>query len=107
MPIGKLDRVVTIQTKTNVQASDGSVVGNETWADLDEIYVQYLPGPGNERFQSQQIDARVEARFRGHWRDDITPQHRLIHEGLVYDILGVNEIGRRERIEILCRAKAD
>lgn len=104
MHAGKLDRRIVIQLKSLSQNAYGEAI--ETWADLAEVFAQYLTGGGNERFSSAQVYAETQGRFRIRWRADITPQHRIVFDGKEWDILAVDEIGRKEGLEIKVKARA-
>jgi SPP1 family predicted phage head-tail adaptor len=102
---GKMDRQITLQKFTVTQDAYGEPI--ETWTTLAEVWAQYLPGGGNERFAAQQVFAETEARFLIYWRNDVTPVNRLQFDGKGYDILAVQEIGRREGLELRAKARAE
>ncbi|ABN75753.1 head-tail adaptor protein [Cereibacter sphaeroides] len=63
-----------------------------------------------ERWQAGEIAASVTTRFRVRWSPftaGITPRDSLECEGLVYEIVGVKEVGRRVEIEITAGARTD
>jgi SPP1 family predicted phage head-tail adaptor len=103
MMASALDLRIVIQAKTSAQdESFGGAV--ETWEDVVTVWAQYLPGGGNERFAAAQVYAETQARFRLRWRDDVTVQNRITFEGKTYDILAVDEIGRRHGLELKVKA---
>ena len=63
-----------------------------------------------ERMRAGEIQAHITTRFRVRWSAfsaGLTPKDRLICEGLVYDISGIKELGRRRTLEITAAARAD
>ncbi|MCL4822042.1 MAG: phage head closure protein [Vicinamibacteria bacterium] len=78
------------------------------WALLAKSWARVLPGTGAERYGDQQLVATNATRFRMRgYRDDVTPLNRLRYRGREYDIHGVQEIGRREGLEVLAEARAE
>ena len=104
MRAGTLDRRVRIEQETTSQDGFGEPV--VTWAVLDVVAAQVKPIRGQERFQAQQVSAEATTRFRIRHRTDLTEKMRLLHDGEAYDIVAILEIGRREGLEILAKAKA-
>lgn len=102
--VGDLDRRITIQAKTVERDDYGAT--KETWSDAATVWAQYLPGGGDERFAAAQVYAETQARFRIRWRDDVTTQHRVLFDGKLWDILAIDEMGRRGGLEIKARARA-
>jgi len=99
---GQLDRRVTIQRRTLTRNGKGESI--ESFADLATIWAQRLDIRAREFFAGQQLQGDVNTRFRIRYRDDVTVLDRLVCEGRTYDIQQVSEIGRREGLEIFCRA---
>ncbi|OAN53892.1 hypothetical protein A6A04_13450 [Paramagnetospirillum marisnigri] len=102
MDAGRLDRRVTIQALTTSSDALGGVT--ETWADLATVWAQFLPGAGKEAYSAAAVHAEAQARFRIRWRSDVTTVHRVIYDGKAWDILAVDEIGRREGLELKVKA---
>src|SRR5690625_4109788 len=93
-----LDRTIEVQELTTTIDDYGGVV--EAWQTVSVENAQYLPGGGNERFAAAQVYAQTEGRFRLRYRPWITPEHRICWEGRAYDIVAVEEIGRRVGSEV-------
>lgn len=104
MQAGKLDRRITIQSATLIDDGYGGQV--ETWGDVATVWAQFLPGGGNERFASAQVYAETQARFRIRWRAGLSPKNRVLFDGKAWDVLAVDEIGRRDGIELRVKARA-
>ena len=103
---GKLDRRLEILVREEVR-DPLSGESREAWPTLAEVWAEVVPGLGAERYGEQQRVATNATRFRIRFRDDVTPLNRLRYRGREYDIHGVQEIGRREGLEILAEARAE
>jgi hypothetical protein len=107
---GLRDREITLQTATKTQDAD---TGEEVidWDELDvTLYAQWLPGNTRESYFAQQrIQAHIDGVFMLEPIDRPNPNtQRIVDEdGIVYDIQGVIEIGRREGWEVAVSARID
>lgn len=103
---GAMDRLITIQSKSTSQDSYGEPI--ETWSDYTTVWAQRRDLRGNEFFAGQQLSAQVNTVFKIRYQSGITPySHRISYDGLVYDILGVIELGRREALELMVKARVE
>ena len=100
MQSGNLDRLVTIYQSSLAQNTQGEMI--RTWSVLCTIWAVKLvpPTSGREVATVQGISAQTFVRFRCRYRNDILPTHRLITEGVSYNINTVTEIGRKDQIEL-------
>lgn len=90
---GRLDRKVTIQARTASRDDEGSpVVSYATEATVPCERVQMT---GSEARRSAAVRADVNLTLRIRFRSTLTEQHRLVFEGRTYDIVAINEEGRR------------
>ncbi len=121
----RYDRIVTVQRKTLTESGSGEPI--ETWADIAfRTYASQTPTPGSERYTNAQEVAEQEVTFTIRFHAipaasrPLTPKDRLIYPaqaisanaqsptaGFVYDILGVEEIGRENDLRIRCVKRAD
>lgn len=102
-----LDRRVTIERAASSDDGFGQV---ETWSPLATVWASKRDISDAERIRAGSISAEITTRFRVRWwavTATVTPKDRLVHEGRVYDIFSVKEIGRREGVEITGAARAD
>jgi len=119
---GKLDRRVEIlstgalaqanafqadafQPHSSTQSASGAI--STTWQAVATVWAECLPGPGREGFGPDQRAAYNATRFRIRYRENVTPLNRLRCGGREYDIHGVQEIGRREGLEMLAEARTE
>jgi head-tail adaptor len=122
MRAGRLDRLITIQRKTVTSTDSGDVV--ETWTTLVERRAAgYRPLRGEERFGGEQIVGTEQVEFRIRWSANVaelSQRDRIVYPALadespedepdtrnIYDVLAVNEIGRREGLTIVTQRRAD
>ena len=101
MRAGELDRKITVERAMAVTSGTGEVT--HTWATFATIWARRVPIKADEYFTAQQVNAPVDARFQIRWRDGLDSAMRLVYDGKTYDILSIQEIGRREGYDILAR----
>lgn len=108
MQAANLDRTITIQKKAVTQNDSGDEV--ETWSTLAVVSAEKLEGTGGERFTSQQFIAEGAKTFRIRWSKRlkvVTTEHRISFDDRIYDIVDVQEIGRREGLRLDCRVRTE
>ena len=104
---GKLDRRVAIlRAGAATENEYGEAVRG---ADAEKIrWASVKPAPGTERFRSAETAAETVMRFVFRWEAGLVGvTDRLRHEGRLYQISDVVEIGRREGLEVLAVARAE
>lgn len=105
MRAGTMDRLVTLQSRSDPQNGYGEVT--PTFATLATVRAARRELQGEERFRAQQLDARITCEYEIYYREDVTPRNRLVDDGVTYDILSVIQIGRRRGLRLLAMAAAD
>ena len=103
MRSGKMDRLITIGEFTSVQDSYGQET--ETWTEFATVWAEKIDIKARERFAAQQDIAEETTRFRIRWLAGLTPKMRIVHDGKVYNITGIAELGRRGGLEITTEAR--
>lgn len=98
---GRLDRKIIIQRFTTTQDAYGEPI--ETWVDHITTWANVLPQTGREWFNSQRELSERAARFVFRFEDDVTVKDRISYDGEYWDILNINEINRREGLEIVAK----
>ncbi len=101
--IGKMDRRITVQTRTTAQDSWGQPL--ETWADATTVWAEYIPRlvSSDLPVDAQQEQFIEKCSFIMRWRV-IPTDARITYNGKVYKIQGMAEIGRKDRLELACIA---
>ena len=103
--IGAFDRRITLQQPAHTQdATGGRVPG---WSRVATVWARRLSARGRE-FNAGGTDlAAVEEGFQirhGAAWAGIDATWRVLYNGRTYDVLSVDEVGRRERFTLLCKA---
>jgi len=92
----ELDRLITIQSATEVQDASGEPI--ETWADLEaDVPAEYMPVSGGEQFAAFQHLATVVARFRIRYRTDLTRKMRIVFQDENWNLRDAEEDRRYDR----------
>jgi len=116
---GTLDRMVVIQRATVTQSPSGEP--HETWVTLSTRPASIAPVQGDERFTGEQFVARGQFAFTVRWASviaDLTPLDRVVYPASansppdpagnkIYDIITVQEVGRREGLRIITAVRQD
>lgn len=102
MRAGRMDRLITLQVATETQDSFGATV--QTWATLADVWAERVPVSGRENFVADQMANFSFVRFRIRHRTDLTTKNRILDSGNVYNIRAINEIGRKEGLDVVAEA---
>jgi SPP1 family predicted phage head-tail adaptor len=106
--IGQLRHRITFQEP--VLAPDGSGGFTETWQDIAEaaeVSAAIVGLSGAEQLRFQQLQPTATHKIFLRYRDDITPQMRIVKDGRVYNILSVTDRdGTQSCLEILAESGA-
>lgn len=106
MRTGRMDRVVTLRGKTTAPNDYGEEVA--TWSDIATVWAERLELRGDERWNAQQVVAKIACKYRIRYRTDVDAIDILVDsDGREYDIQAVLEIGRREGLELICSARGE
>lgn len=112
MRAGRLDRRVIIEARTTgPQSATGAPT--YTWATFAECWAEKRDTKARERFApvTSQVVADVDTVWVTRWfpgGDVIQPDtHRIVHEGVVFNIVGIAEIGRRKGLEISTASRGE
>jgi SPP1 family predicted phage head-tail adaptor len=100
-----LDRRIRLERR--VEETDDSGQSRERWLPLAECWARVEPLGGREGFGQQQWVATGDVRFTIRWRADVTPLHRVVFDGQLFDLMTVAEDGRREGLLIVGRARTE
>lgn len=105
---GDLDRRITLQAPFADKNKFNEAV--EGWSDVREVWASYEPLSDSEQRRALEVGAAMTARFCIRWSAEVrelSPTWRVQFDGLVFDIVGVKPIGRREGLEISAVTRTD
>lgn len=100
---GQRDRRVGILAATRAENEAGEEI--ETWSVSGYRWASKEDLSGSELFRAQQVNAEITTRFGFAYTDQITVANRIQYEGKDYDIYSVAEVGRREGLIVLAKAR--
>ncbi|MCB1511521.1 MAG: phage head closure protein [Hyphomicrobiaceae bacterium] len=100
MRAGKLDRDITIQRGTTTIDEYGTMT--QTWADVATLRAQIVQQSTEEFIRGFGASDVTAVIFRTRWLDGVTNADRISHDGGIYNIKEMKEIGRRRGLEIRC-----
>lgn len=104
LPAGKLDRRIRIERPTKAQSPSGEEV--DAWVLVAEVWSWKRDASARERLASEQKLAERTTVFRIRFRRDVTSECRIVaDDGLIFDISGIGEIGRRVGLELTATAR--
>ena len=113
-----------LDRKIDIERNSGSVLDSygqptEGWQKIVTRRAAWVnPVSGDERYQAAQFVARQQTEFRVRYSADVaevTPLDRVIYpatnvtpeESDIYDIIAVNELGRREALQIIAARRSE
>lgn len=83
----------------------------ETWFPVITLMADVRPIDGEEAFREAQLQAWGVVSFRTSFLTDggdpLTTKYRIRCQGVVYDLLEVRELGQREGLELIAKARRD
>jgi len=88
LQIGKLDRRITIESRTQTQGAYGELVN--AWTTLATPWANVYSGGGREFVAAKQVNAEISIQFQIRWRGDVTDTMRVLWDGKYFDIVGFN-----------------
>ena len=103
LPIGKLDRQITIEQATQGEGPYGEPT--ETWTPFATVWANAYSGSGKEFVAARQVNAEVSMQFQIRWLAGVSATMRILYDGAYYDIVSLSEVGRRERLNIFAKAR--
>lgn len=99
---GKLDRRIGLEQRTITRNEYGEPI--EGWTLVIEVWAEKRELIGREAVIARSVEFVGDTQWRIRWRADVEPASwRIAHEGKVYPITSVAEIGRRDGLEIVTR----
>lgn len=110
MRFGSMDRRIAIQRATLTVNAYGERA--ESWATIATVWaeVQYKEGSGSESIQSDQVMSKQPIHFIVRYSSDVSdlkPSDRVSYKSNVYQIEGIQEIGRQEGLRIVTTLRGE
>lgn len=100
---GKMDRRLTVQVRTMTKDAAGGRV--ETWADAFDCWGEVVRHTAREGIAADADRAQEERQFRIRYKSGIASgTHRVLYQLQFFDITGITEEGRRDRLLLTCRS---
>ena len=96
-----LDRRIRMERKVSTRDAFGGEVISYTLR--AEVFASVFNQRGREAFLAQQMTPLADIEFRIRWRSDVVETDRVVHDGKVYDIQYIAEMGRRRKLRILAK----
>jgi len=98
MASGRLDRRITIQSKSVAKDSYGQNI--TTWSTFLTVWSNPVQREGREQTADNNRTTMRPITFRTRWNSTITNEMRIIWEGEYYKIEDIKELGRKEGLMI-------
>jgi SPP1 family predicted phage head-tail adaptor len=96
---GRYNRLVTIQEMAETRDLGGGKV--EAWGDFCQLWALKQNGTGNESVNADRHEYTNTTIWTVRFRSDVTTKMRLVDDiGEVYNIEGIEEIGRRQAMKL-------
>ncbi|MFA5989687.1 MAG: head-tail adaptor protein [Sphingomonas sp.] len=103
MRLGRLNKRITIR-RASAPTRNAMNEPVEAWADFGKFWAEQISQLPTESWKAGQTAAQVERVWRVRWHArtaTISPSDRLVCDGREFQIIGVTEIVRCVRIEIV------
>lgn len=100
MRAGKLTETITLRAITYIDNGYGGV--DEVEADFATLRAQIIEESTDEFVRNYGVFTERLRIFRTRWLDDVTPEMKVVHDGLTFNIKQIKEIGRRRGLELRC-----
>lgn len=101
MKAGRLRNRITIQQKVNGKDALGQTV--DQWVDVCNVRAEIRDMSGREYQSSQAEQSQTDCKILIRHRNDITPDMRVLCNGIYYDITAVLEDVKKARLELPCK----
>ncbi len=91
-----------IRIESPVLTPDGMGGWSREWEELTTVWAQITAVSGDERIAAGQLTSEVSYRIRLRWREDITPQMRIVFGARIFAIRTIIAVdGKKRTLEIM------
>ena len=98
MRAGRLDRTITLQTRTDTLDDAGTPT--TTWTTLATLRAELRQNAAAEEMRAWGGSNELLEVFRTYFLDGVTTDCRVLFEGEAFDVVRIVEIGRRKGLDI-------
>lgn len=98
MRAGKLDRIITIERKSETVSDSGAVVTN--WTPVATVRAEIVTSAASEFLTGYGEAESGTVVFRIRYIAGITTADRVTYAGKIHDLKDITEIGRRRGLEL-------
>lgn len=106
MNIGHMDRRIELQTSTESVNTYGERA--DSWATFATVWAAIVYKGGSEKVSGDQVSATNKVEFRIRYSSTtnrVLASDRVLYNSQYYQILAVEEIGRREGLTLICELR--
>lgn len=107
-PAGARDRRIRIERANLTKGPMNEDI--ETWVLFAQPWAEKLDISDGERVRAKEVAANISTRFQVLWTPrlgEMTPRDRIVLGTLIYEIVGIKEVGTRDVLEITANARPD
>ena len=103
---GRMDRKIIIE---EITATTINAVGEPipTWGTFATVWAEKMPLRGRERFEAQQVNAEADDKWRIRYLAGVVAKMRISYDSKLFDIQSVQEVGRRNGMELMTTVGAN
>ena len=108
MDAGRLDRMIVLKRRKTGSNNFGEQL--DQWTSIGSVWANVAPVSDGERWRAGETLASKLSRFTIRYSSAASamdPRDQIEHDGRVYDIQGIKELGRRQFLEITAAARAE
>jgi len=105
MRAGLNDRKVVIEQRTDSQDANGQLV--PTWSTWKTVWMDLIPIKGTEQFEANRLTEKVDFRAKMRYIAGLLPTMRISYNSVYYDIVSINELGRKAGYELFIKLHRD
>jgi len=105
MKSGLLDKRIVIQSATLAQDTMGQMV--PTWSTHATVWADLIPIKGDEVTEANRLTQKVDFRVRIRYLSTLTIDMRVSYNSAYYDIVSINELGRKDGYELFIQLHRD
>lgn len=101
MRAGMLDRLISIQAKSEVKNEDGDLV--KDWREIAKPWARKVDMSGRELEAAMAIHVAISVRFLVRYREDVRSGMRIALAGEFYHVIStLDKRGERDELHIYC-----